>query len=377
MKRDGKTLLLIDSATSGCAGGYIDGIVRNLAATDRVEVAVSHYFPFNYGLKIFYKYSELTAQGKYKLGWLRLYVRLMELLIALGRLLVYIRAARIRVVCYALSSNLWVEYVFLYLAKRVGRARVYLICHDVIPFVLPGEDYDQKLDKRRNFYQVADKLLVHNENSVRELTTVFEVPVAKIARFPFPLYDLSTMGLRTIDVLGPSPNKRFLFIGHLRAEKGIDVLLNAWSSFVARRPDAELIVAGNIPPGFVYDFAGMAEQQLRVIDRYLSDEEYLNLIRQADCVVLPYLRGTNSAVVSTALSQRKDLIVSDIEMFRNNPLIPAESFFRSGDPASLTERLIYFSDGARDDTPAAREARFHRYEAQFRVEVNDVFALSL
>src|SRR5262245_42288247 len=109
MKPPHKTLLLIDSATSGCAGAYIDGTYRGIRDRSSVEVGVSHYFPFDYGRKVFYKYSELTAQGTYRLGRARLYVRFLELIRSFAWLFAYVRAARVRVLCYALSSNLRLE----------------------------------------------------------------------------------------------------------------------------------------------------------------------------------------------------------------------------------------------------------------------------
>jgi len=111
------------------------------------------------------------------------------------------------------------------------------------------------------------------------------------------------------------------------------------------------------------------------LTRYLSDEEYLGLIRESDCVVLPYVRGTNSAVLSTVLATRKNMIVSDIPMFRSNPLIPPESFFACNDVESLVERLAHFSalgqHGQTLLTPEADE-RFARYEDGFAREVNAV-----
>lgn len=376
MNQSKKAVLLIDSATSGIAGAYIDRIYQGIENNAAVEVGVSHYFPFNYGKRIFYKYSELTAQTIYNLGWARLYVRFAELLVSVARLLIYVQMARISVVCYALSSNLWLEYCFLWAIKRTSRAKVYVICHDVVPFVSPGEDYNDKIRKRRKFYSLADRLIVHNENSVKDLVSVFGVAAEKIARVPFPIYDLTGMGLREVDVLGPSSNKRFLFIGHLRAEKGIDVLLEAWRKFTEERSDVELIVAGNIPSGCHYDFAALSDRKVRAMGRYLSDDEYFNLIRESDCVVLPYLRGTNSAVVSTVLSFRKNLIVSDIEMFRNNPLIPSQSFFRCSNIESLVERLIYFRDLGNDAQlllDADTDRRFRTYESLFNRQVNEVF----
>jgi glycosyltransferase involved in cell wall biosynthesis len=274
-----------------------------------------------------------------------------------------------------LSSNLWAEYAFLWLLKRVAGVKVYLICHDVVPFVASGEEHAHMVRRRRRFYVLADRLIVHNDNSIDDLRTVFDISPDKVSRFPFPIYDCQGMGFREVDVLSRTDKRRFLFIGHLRSEKGVGVLLEAWSRFSQLRRDAELIIAGNIPRGCEYDLTAASDRGILLLERYLSDEEYLNLIRQSDCVVLPYLRGTNSAVVSTVLAARKNLIVSDIPMFRNNPLIPVESFFTSNNSESLTERLAHFCDLGHEQqllVDAEIERRFARYEEIFHEQVNAV-----
>jgi glycosyltransferase involved in cell wall biosynthesis len=375
MRSGHKVLLLIDSATSGVAGAYIDGIWRRLVHRDAVEVAVSHYFPFAYGKRIFFKYSELTAQPRYRLGRARLYVRFGELLIAFVRLIAWVIVSRVQVVCYALSSNLSAEYAFLWFLKRVARVDVFLICHDVVPFVGPGEAFADMVRRRRPFYLLADRLIVHNENSIDDLGTVFGIPRDKVRQFPFPLYDTSGMGFRDVDLLDATGARRFLFIGHLRREKGIGVLLDAWARLRRVRQDAELVIAGNIPQGCEYDLASPEDRGIRLLTGYVTDEAYVNLIRQSDCVVLPYSRGTNSAVVSTVLAAGKSLVVSDIPMFKNNPLIPAESFFACDDAESLAGRLAEVCDlGPEQQRQLAieRARRLPVYEQDFREQVNAV-----
>jgi glycosyltransferase involved in cell wall biosynthesis len=375
MRSGRKVLLLIDSATSGVAGAYIDGIWRRLAHRDAVEVAVSYYFPFDYGKRIFFKYSELTAQRVYRLGRARLYVRFGELLIAFARLIAWVIVSRVKVVCYALSSNLSVEYAFLWFLKHVARVDVLLICHDVVPFVGPGQELADMIRRRQPFYRLADGLIVHNEHSIEHLHSVFGIAPGKVRQFPFPIYDTSAMGFRDIDVWGVTGTRRFLFIGHLRQEKGVGVLLDAWARLRQRRQDAELVIAGNIPAGCEYDLTAPQERGIRLLAGYVTDEDYVNLIRHADCVVLPYSRGTNSAVVSTVLAAGTHLVVSDIPMFKNNPLIPPESFFACDDAESLAERLAYVCDlgpEQRRRLELERDRRLPEYEAAFQAQVNAV-----
>ena len=106
--------------------------------------------------------------------------------------------SRADAVCYALSSNLAIEYAFLWFLKHVARVEVLLICHDVVPFVGPGEDFADMVRRRRPFYALADRLIVHNENSIEDLSVVFGISRDKVRQFPFPIYDTSAMGFREI-----------------------------------------------------------------------------------------------------------------------------------------------------------------------------------
>jgi len=181
-------------------------------------VAVSHYFPFDYGLRIFYKYSELHVQARYRLGRLRMYVRGLELIWALARLLVVVRRRRVQTVCYAISSTLRLEYLFLVAVKRLSDAEVMLICHDVVPFVPPGGDLESMVRKRARFYRLADRLVVHNQNSLDDLREVFQIQADNVVYFPFTLFDFSDTGIEYVCVLHESNAYRFLSLRHLRPE---------------------------------------------------------------------------------------------------------------------------------------------------------------
>src|ERR1039458_8432895 len=219
-----KSLLLIDPGTSGCAGLYIAEIYENLHHRDNVEVAVSYYFKEKYGKKIFYKYSDLVVQAKYRLGKLRLYVRGCELIYALLRMLLYLLGGDVKVVCYALSSNVKLELWFLWIAKRILRLKICIICHDVIPFIGPDENLDAKVRWRARFYHLADTLIVHNANSFNELVRFFKVPPYKVREFPFPVSNIQRLRLGCDSLVEqPIAGRSFLFIGHLRQEKGIEV----------------------------------------------------------------------------------------------------------------------------------------------------------
>lgn len=118
----------------------------------------------------------------------------------------------------------------------------------------------------------------------------------------------------------------FLFIGHLRKEKGVEVLLKAWKIFHQKNPEANLYIVGNLPSYVDFEVDKYKEKNVRFILNYVDDVLYVKLIASAKCVVLPYLRGTNSGIPSSVIAMGTNLIVSDIAMFKTNQLIEENSF---------------------------------------------------
>ena len=180
----------------------------------------------------------------------------------------------------------------------------------------------------------ADYLLVHNDNSKNDLIRYYGIDSCKIIEHPFPIMSLRHW----------APGKRkktidFLFVGHLRREKGVKILLEAWKMFHKEYPNAVLYIVGNNPKNsgiYPTDFENL---NVVFVLNYVSDEEYANYISSAKCVVLPYLRGTNSGIPSSVYSLGTELIASDIPMFKNNPLINRDSLFECGNSDSLVEKM--------------------------------------
>ena len=188
---------------------------------------------------------------------------------------------------------------------------------------------------------------------------------------PFPVMDPAFLdkGIKVLRSPELSEGRRFLFVGHLRREKGIDVLLKAWQRVQIECPDCSLTVAGNLPNGEILDLTGLNPSKVRVIGRYLSDEEYVQLINDTDCVILPYKRGTNSGIPGTVLVLERGLIVSDIPMFRNNTLIPLASFFASEDVDALVQQILAYASKTvetRSRIRAGTNAHLIEYRQQFR-----------
>ena len=340
-------ILHIYAGTGGSAGLYLSEIYGSLNKAYTQEVVVSKYFPFAYGNKWFYKWSDLSTPCARYIGRskLRLLIRYLELMVALFRIAIYASLNDIKIVNYGLTSDLQIEYRFLSILKRHLGIKIMITCHDVLPFYGTSDSIMQDRLRRRKqiFFSLADYLLVHNQNAKVDLEKYYDIDVNKVIMVPFPVMDLRELSYaesRTDSRLSSTkPRLRVGIIGHLRKEKGLETLMNAWFKFYSKEKSAELVVAGNLPSGASYDFEQIKTRSATIIDHFVPDWMYRQLITQCDVIVLPYSKGTNSGLPSSIISLGTLVITSDIPMFRNNPLVPRDFIFKVDNADDLCDKL--------------------------------------
>ena len=344
------SVVIIDPATGGVAGLYLDAY-KEVAEKHGATLVGAYASLSNAGKRYFYPYTDLASGGLQKFGRMRLPIRYAELIAGLARSLFLIARKRPKAVFYALSSNLTPELIFLLILRAFG-VRTYVICHDVVPFVAAHENRTFKNAQRRQFYRFASKLICHNRRSIVELTQNYGIASERIEYVPFPIMDIG--GLAEADGAAPTHEggPRFLFIGHVRAEKGVNILVRAWREAQPSMTGAKLVIAGQVPHG-VEICADAENPGLVLMDRYIGEAEYVRLIAEADFVVFPYIAGTNSGVLSNVVSLGKPVIVSDIAMFPESGLIAAGSYFPSQNEGALACKLVEYGSLS----PAERKAK--------------------
>jgi glycosyltransferase involved in cell wall biosynthesis len=194
------------------------------------------------------------------------------------------------------------------------------------------------MKRRKKIFTMSDKLVVHNDYSINELIIYFGIERTKILIYPFPIMDPKRIkSIDKFELYSSSKIKNFLFIGHYRKEKGLELLLEAWDKIVNSQEfkECHLTVAGSIPKDLFYQYQCFNSPQVKIVSNYLNDEDYVNLILKTDCLILPYTKGTNSGIHTTALSLGRMVIASDIELFSRSLLISQGFLFKSGNVNSL------------------------------------------
>lgn len=199
------------------------------------------------------------------------------------------------------------EFV-LELVKRL-RMPVIVTLHTVL--AQPDEAQRRVMD---GLVQHAASLVVMAKRGADMLASVYGAARGKIRVIPHgaPTRGL-TPSLPFKERLGLSDYKTLLTFGLLSPNKGIETIVRALPAILNRAPEATYVVAGATHPhllereGEKYrdslvtlaDSLGVADR-LVFINRYLGDEELIDILQAADVYVTPYL--TEAQITSGTLS---------------------------------------------------------------------------
>jgi D-inositol-3-phosphate glycosyltransferase len=209
------------------------------------------------------------------------------------------------------------EIVVITMAK-LFRRKVVLTVHDVDSLAATV------IGKRRVTgwtYGLADRIIVHNSVSMKELTAI-GVPLEKIKVIAHGHYlDIRRempSQLKARRFLGiESSAKILLFFGQIKESKGLDLLIEALPQVAREVPDVLLLIAGR---PWKTDFARYdalidelnMREHCRLHIGFIPDEEVMDYYAAADLVVLPYRRIYQSGVLMMAMTYGRPVVVSDL-----------------------------------------------------------------
>ena len=110
--------------------------------------------------------------------------------------------------------------------------------------------------------------------------------------------------------------KYLLFFGFIRAYKGLDLLIRAFSDKRLRGKHLRLIIAGEfyddpVPYRNLVKDSGI-ENDVIFFDRFIKDDEVSLFFSIADLIVQPYKTATQSGVTQIAFHYEKPMLVTDV-----------------------------------------------------------------
>jgi glycosyltransferase involved in cell wall biosynthesis len=320
-----KKIYFVDYSSFDNYGSYVDQI--------KSKILIKINFHFFVHSKYKYECSNTTKlfnkiSHQIKNKWLKKVVVFFEMVIDFFyiflKLLVDLRYEKTIIVSL---YQPFITYKFLFYLVKLSKTKLCIIVHDLIPL---DSSYPKLiLSKQENLLKMADMYIVHNDHSRRSLIK----STKKVHIFRFPILEIS-----------PSRNKEktnkninILFIGNIRKEKGVEILLAAWILFCKNNKNTYLTIAGSLGDGLHFNFSNL--ENFTHINGYLDDQMYANLIQQCNYGILPYTGGTNSGVLSTFVSLNKPVITSDILLFKDSNFALDPLTFESGNINSLVNVL--------------------------------------
>lgn len=200
------------------------------------------------------------------------------------------------------------------IAKTNKKTKVVCIADNIIPH--EQKFYDHSFT--RFFIKNVDAFVVMSDSVLRDLAQFNRSKMR--AKNPHPLFD--NFGEKiTKEVaclkLGLDPGKNYiLFFGFVRAYKGLDLLLKAFSDSRIKKLGIELIIAGEYyedqkPYKKLMDDLQISDH-VHSFPKFISDEEVKNYFSAADLVVQPYKNATQSGVTQIAYHFEVPMLVTNV-----------------------------------------------------------------
>jgi glycosyltransferase involved in cell wall biosynthesis len=106
-----------------------------------------------------------------------------------------------------------------------------------------------------------------------------------------------------------------LFFGEIKPYKGIEYLIEAGKLIEQCFPSVSIVIAGE---GDFTKYEGLVKGDSHFIvdNRFIPDSEVAGLFQKASLVVLPYIYGSQSGIISIAGAFKKPVVATDIGHFR-------------------------------------------------------------
>ena len=206
-----------------------------------------------------------------------------------------------------INNSLSINYIYLYM--RIKKYKNVLTIHD--PIAHTGE-YNSRTDfVKKVMIKNAEKIILLNSQSTKEFMDRYKVKEDKI----------SITGLAPYFVYNKFNHKdtselenNILFFGRISPYKGIRYLIEASKLAKKKIPNLEVTIAGKGDFGF--DVSRIKKDKtFNLINRFIENEELVELISSHSLIVCPYTDATQSGVLMTAFAFYKPVIATDVGNF--------------------------------------------------------------
>lgn len=194
----------------------------------------------------------------------------------------------------------------------------------------------------------ADRYIVMTQKEKARLESLLP-GVQNIQIAPLPIYNAFKANQQPRDEirqsLGLSESAPvILFFGFVRPYKGVDILIEAFSRLVNKINSAQLLIVGEFWHDKAYYQSMIKElglkDQVHIHDKYIPDDSVARYFKAVDAFAAPYVGGTQSAALKTALGFGLPSVATEIIEDNFLRTIPDRcQIVPTGNPQALADAL--------------------------------------
>ena len=188
------------------------------------------------------------------------------------------------------------------------------VCHNVLP-----HEKNLLSEKAVKFgLSGMDGYIVHGKSEEMELSRLF--PGKPILRLYHPIYDIfagtKISKSKARKAIGINQDRKIaLYFGLIRDYKGVEVLLEALELLSGKIDNFKCLIVGEIYSNrkpIVNKVKHLGRDKVKLLNRYVPNEDVAKWFRATDIVVLPYLSATQSGIIPIAYQCNRPVITTNV-----------------------------------------------------------------
>lgn len=161
----------------------------------------------------------------------------------------------------------------------------------------------------------GSKVILHSKATYDRYMSLPGTDSTRTTMIPFGKFETSKLYVKEVDVPLPFGLEKpiLLFYGYIAQYKGLDILAAALDLIKEDWDKFNVVVAGS---GYVQSleyFKTLPNGYL--INRYLSNDEMMNLIRLSSVILLPYRTASQTGIIPTCTLYSKPFIATNVGAF--------------------------------------------------------------
>jgi D-inositol-3-phosphate glycosyltransferase len=221
--------------------------------------------------------------------------------------------------------------------------------------VIPHEKRPGDKALTKYFVNSIDGAIVMSQTVLRDLKDFRKTIPVMLSPHPlFDNYGTPVTRNKALSKLNLAPDFSYLlFFGFIRAYKGLDILIEAFSDERLRNRKLKLIIAGEFyedeTPYRVLIKKHNLEDDIIFFDHFIPDNEVAIFFSAADIVVQPYKTATQSGVTQIAFHFEKPMLVTDVGGLREIVADGKCGYVVSPESEAITAALIDYFDNRRKE----------------------------